>query len=218
MESGLALLVIGFIWILNLGISYWNARAVGTVWVESKFMGGFTRFMVWMGAIMAACGFSWCLLIFLVLGGQALFPEYITTEIARVSFSLGYLIIVPAILFSGLMIWIDSLVQAWRQRDLPSMGVAAWNTFAQAYNTYEAIQGIPQAFGDVMSFFKSDGGGDSNDARGAAILIVIVLVVLAIAGGIIITASIIKKYAATTPLPSGPGKAVSGEYLPAARR
>jgi cellobiose-specific phosphotransferase system component IIC len=144
-----------------------------------------------------------------------LFPEYVTNEVTRVSFSLGYLIIVPAVLFSGMMIWIDSLVQAWRQRDLPSMGIAAWNTFAQVYNTYEAIQGIPQAFGDVMGFF-SKSSSDSDDAKGAAILLIIALVVLAIVGGIIITAAIIKKYAATTPLPSR-SKPIDGEYLPASR-
>lgn len=199
-SSSLSLLVIGLIWVLNLGISFWNARVTGTVWVESKMMGGFVRFMTWMGAIMAACGFSWCLLIFLVLGGHALFPEYVTTSVLRASLSLGYLIIIPAILFSGLMIWIDSLVQAWRQRDLPSMGVAAWNTFAQIHNMYSAIDGIPQAFGEVMSFFKGSGDSDEDDAKSGAVLLVIGLVVLAVAGGIIITAAIIKKYAATTPL------------------
>ena len=196
-SSSFALVVIGMIWALNLGISFWNARVTGTVWVESKSMGGFVRFMTWMGAIMAACGFSWCLLIFLVLGGHALAPEYVTTPMVRASLSLGYLLIVPAILFSGTMIWIDSLVQAWKRRDLPSMGAAAWNTFAQAYNTYEAIDGIPQAFGEVMSFLKSE---DDDEEGASAIAVMVGLVILAIGGGIIITAAIIKKYAATTPI------------------
>jgi len=37
--------MIFFIWILNLGISIWNAYAVGKVWVEAKHAGGGYRFM-----------------------------------------------------------------------------------------------------------------------------------------------------------------------------
>lgn len=214
-SSGFTILVIGFIWVLNLGISYWNARVVGTVWIETKMMGGFTRFMVWMGAIMAACGFTWCLLIFFVFGGHVLFPEYVTKQMVSVSLSLGYLVIVPAILFSGFMIWIDSIVQAWRRRDLPSMGIAAWNTFAQIHNTYQAIDGIPQAFGEVMNFFGK-AASDSDDAKSATFLIVIGLVVMSLVGGIIITMAIIKKYAATVPLPDR-DVAREGEYLPRSR-
>ena len=37
------------VWIMNFGISIWNAYAVGKVWVESKHAGGWHRFMAWIG-------------------------------------------------------------------------------------------------------------------------------------------------------------------------
>jgi hypothetical protein len=43
-----------FLWLLNLGISLWNAYAVGKVWVEAKHAGGGYRFMAWMGYLMAS--------------------------------------------------------------------------------------------------------------------------------------------------------------------
>ena len=48
------------VWVLNFGISVWNAYAVGKVWVEARLAGGWHRFMCWMGAVMSACGFTWC--------------------------------------------------------------------------------------------------------------------------------------------------------------
>ena len=121
----------------------------------------------------------------------------LTEKALLAGFSLGYLIIIPGILFSGLMIWLDSLVQAWRRRDLPSMGVAAWNTYAQIHNTYSAYQGMGGALDSVADFFK----GGKKDGKGAAGLLIILLVVLAICGGILTTWGIISHYAGSEPLP-----------------
>lgn len=196
-------IIIILVWLLNFGISWWNARITGLIWVESKMMGGFTRFMTWMGAIMAACGFSWCFLIFLAFGAHYFYPVYFGAQAFKASLSLGYLIIVPAILFSGMMIWVESLVIAWRRRDLPSMGIAAWNTFAQIHNTYSAIQGMPAAFKEVGSFFK-DVSGDSDDIKVIAFAIALAIVAIAVAAGVLLTVAIIKKYAASAPLPERP--------------
>lgn len=38
-------LLIGLIWLLNFGISYWNCRVVGLMWNSTKEMGGGPRFM-----------------------------------------------------------------------------------------------------------------------------------------------------------------------------
>ena len=45
------------IWLLNFGISIWNAYAVGLAWVETKHSGGWPRVTAWAG-IMSASGFS----------------------------------------------------------------------------------------------------------------------------------------------------------------
>lgn len=201
-------LLIALVWVINFAISWWNAKACGLVWVETKAIGGWQRFMTWMGAIMSASGFTWCYLIVLLLGayhGQGAFlkpeqPPILTIEHVKGSFALGYLIIIPGVLFSGLMIWVDSLVQAWRRRDLPSMASAAWNTFAQVHNTYRAIKDVPDALGSVFKLF-SGGSSKSSKKDGAAVLLVVILVVLALCGGVITTWSIIARNAGTAPLP-----------------
>ncbi len=201
-------MIIGIVWIINLGISWLNARTVGVTWVETKQIGGWQRFMAWMGAIMSASGFTWCYLVVLLFGayyaqfsflhpGQ---PPILSQRAISDGFSLGYLLIIPGILFSGMMIWIDSLVQAWKRRDLPSIGTAAWNTYAQMHNTYEAFSGIGSALNGVGDLFS----GDDDDGKGKlgllAILIIVGLVLLAISGGILTTMTIIRHYAATRPL------------------
>ena len=111
-SNGFSLFIIAFVWFLNFAISYWNARVTGLVWAESKMMGGGVRFMTWMGAIMSACGFTWCYLIVIVFGAYGLHIKHVTANIAMGALSLGYIIIVPFILFAGFFIWINSLVQA----------------------------------------------------------------------------------------------------------
>ena len=66
------------VWVLNFGISVWNAYAVGKVWVEARHENGWHRFMCWMGAVMSASGFSWCYLSFLAL--TAPYFEWLTED------------------------------------------------------------------------------------------------------------------------------------------
>jgi len=202
------LLVLAVIWVVNFFISCLNARSCGLVWVEVKMIGGFQKFMTWMGAIMSASGFTWCYLVVLLFGVYYVQPAFlkpdqdpwITANQLQGGFALGYLIIIPGMLFSGLMIWVDSLVQAWKRRDLASIGVAGWNTFAQIHNTYGAMRGVPEALKKVKDvFLKGDG-----KKKGSAI--VILLVVLACISGILTTWAIINHYAGTRPLPERPNR------------
>ncbi|OHA84208.1 MAG: hypothetical protein A2408_02045 [Candidatus Yonathbacteria bacterium RIFOXYC1_FULL_52_10] len=170
--------------VLNFGISCWNAYAAGSYFTESKIIGGMTRFMVWCGLTMAACGFTWVyvtLLAMIAVAGQWLTPEW-----AEVMFKLGYLIIILPVLGSGLGIWVNSLVAAYRQRTLGNIGIAAWNTYAQAHNTWEAARHAPNFLKDVLDAFSSK-NRSSNGKDSAAGILVILLVILAVAGGAITT-------------------------------
>lgn len=190
--SGLAILV----WVINAGISWWNARVVGLDWVESKHLGGWIRLTTWMGWLMSALGFTWCYVIVLALLAKGV--GWIDDQTMEATVSLGYLILLPGALISGLFIWIDSLVRGWRQRDLPSIGIAAWNTFAQVHNTYAAVKGVGGAAKSVGSLF---GSADPDDIKGAAIGTAVLIVVTTFAGGFITTEMIRRHYAASRPLP-----------------
>jgi len=190
-------LLIFLILLLNLVISFWNAYAVGKAWVETKHSGGWPRFMAWMGAAMSALGFTWCYLVIATV--VVIILNWLTPEEAEVMLNLGYILVIPGVLFSGLMITLDSWANAYRRRTVASAGVAGYNTFAQIYNTYQAIQYIPDAFARVLEFFipKKSSSKDSASA-----FLIILIVILALFGGILTTAAIINRVAASDePLP-----------------
>jgi uncharacterized membrane protein (DUF485 family) len=200
----MALVWVVLIWVLNLGISVWNAYAVGRAWVEVRHAGGWPRFLAWMGAVMSACGFTWCYL--LLLAFVAYWAQWLTTPQLEAMINLGYVLIIPGVLFSGLMITIDSWAQAYRRRTLASFGTAAYNTFAQIHNTYHAISDLGRAFRGLAAFFQGSRGRDRKDRDDAgAVLLVVLLVLLALFGGILTTAAIIRRVAGREPpLPTEP--------------
>lgn len=190
--SGLGWLVLA----LNLWISWHNAKVIGLDWVESRYLGGWTRFMCWMGWLQSALGFTWCYVLILALFAHS--AEYINTATEQAAVNLGYVIIFPGLFISGTFIWIDSLVQAWRRRDLPSIATASWNTFAEIHNAYSAIDGMGDALKSVGSLFSDS---DEDDVTGVAVVAVIVIVLAALAGGFLTTELIRRHYAGSRPLP-----------------
>lgn len=208
-------LIIVCIWLLNFGISVWNAYAVGSSWAETKTAGGWPRFMAWMGWIMSASGFSWCYLIVLAIGAHELgVPWFVDGQLQSltlptretiVAIQIGYLLIIPGILFSGVAIMLDSWARAWRERTFSNMGTAAWNTYAQIHNTYEAIHGFGDAFASVAEYFTSrkSSSDDDDDKNGGAILVLMLAIVaLALLGGVLTTSAIVSVAAGRTALPA----------------
>jgi len=197
------ILFIAFIWLLNFAISWWNAYACGKAWVESKSAGGWTRFMVWMGAIMSAAGFTWCYLIIEVGLGYSF--GALNAYWVGVALSLGYIILVPVILFAGYAITLDAWARAYREGGVLNYGIAAYDTYATYHNTASAISNFGQAFGSVADAFTGKGkssSSDSNSGNTLMALLVLFLVVLSAVLGILSTTLIIKKAAASSPLPS----------------
>lgn len=191
----IVLFLVFLFWILNLGISIWNAVAVGNAWVETKHAGGWQRFMAWMGAIMSASGFSWCYLILavFVLGASG----KLEVEDVEAALNLGYILIIPGVLFAGIMIGIDSWARAYRKRTVANFGVAGYNTFANMYNTYNAIRTFGGALDSVLDYFAKSKSKDSQKA-----FLVILIVVVSLGSGILTTWLIVSKLAARDePLP-----------------
>jgi hypothetical protein len=55
--------------------------------------------MCWVGAVMSACGFTWCYLSFLPL--TAHYFGWLSDEQAQAALSLGYILLLPFLLFAG---------------------------------------------------------------------------------------------------------------------
>ena len=197
-------LIFVLLYLANLAISWFNAYSVGRSWADSKAVGGWVRFMTWCGAVMSACGFTWCYLIVLaMIAGAAgwLPPQYVKEML-----ELGYIVIIGPILGSGIAICLDSITTAYRERSVNSIGIATWNTFAQVHNTYEAARTLPGVFGDLKE--NLDFGEDGGDSESKLVLLVMVLVLGALSAGPLTTAIVIRstarKYAqklALVPMP-----------------
>ena len=191
------ILLVAFIWLLNLAISWWNAYAVGKCWAEARACGGWMRFMTWMGAIMSAAGFTWCYLIAEVALGAGL--GLLSVSTVTFMLSLGYVILVPVILFAGYAITFDSWARAIREGGVLNYGVAAYNSYATYHNTVSAINGFGEALGAVGKGLGELAGSDDEGA-GVGIVVGIVLAIVAFGLGILTTVLIIKKSAASEPL------------------
>lgn len=179
-------LALMFMLMLNFGISFWNAYASGAYLTESKIVGGWSRFMVWSGLIMSACGFTWVYTTLMTM--MAIASGKLTPEWGEVALKLGYLIIILPVLGSGFAIWVNSIVQAARRRTLGSVAVAGWNTYAQARNTWEAASNAPNFLSDVIEAFSGKGKRRSSSKNdGAAAILVVLIVIIAVFGGAITT-------------------------------
>jgi hypothetical protein len=148
------------VWVINFGISVWNAYAVGKVWVDARHEGGWHRFMCWMGAVLSACGFTWCYLSFLVLSAH--YFKWITEEQTMAALDLGYVLLLPFLLFAGYAITLDSWAQAYRRGGFLNYGTAAWNTYASLHNTYSAWQNLGGAFTSLGNYFKGNRSRDDD--------------------------------------------------------
>ena len=84
------------VWLLNFGISIWNAYAVGLAWVETKHAAGGRGSIAWAGAVMSARGFSWCYLIILIFVAYRL--DWLDSRTSASPCSLGYIVLIPGIL------------------------------------------------------------------------------------------------------------------------
>jgi hypothetical protein len=188
--SGLA---IGILFIVNFAISWWNAYAVGRTWPETQgqLTNGWPKFMAWMGAVMSACGFTWCYLI--VACVIATISGKVPPKYVQAIFELGYVAIIFPVLGSGLAITVESWSHFWRRRTFGSGALATYNTAANIYNTYEAIEALPSIFSDLKGVFSSD--DDDDGIKGLLTLVVIVAVTLAIFGGILTTTLIVRSTA-----------------------
>lgn len=187
----MSLVFVFLIMLLNFGISWFNAWGCGISWADSKAIGGFSRIVVWSAAVMSMCGFTSVYVVVLGLGclGLGVFDQ----AQFGAAMDLSYLLIVPPIIGSGVVLTIHSYMVWYRERGILNLGVAGWNTFAQVHNTMSAIRTMPAVVGRLGDFFGSKGKKDKG-------LVVVAIVILALIGGYLTTMAIInstaRKYAA----------------------
>jgi hypothetical protein len=180
------------IWFINFGISWFNAWSCGRSWNETKHIGGFLHFMNWMGAVMSACGFTWCYLVITVtIGGQipveqdnGTMAPALSPEVLQATADLGFMLIYFPIVGSGIVITLQAWAAAWKRRTALNMGVAAWDTFAMVYNIRQGFVHIPGMWERLGGFFGSSksSSSSSNSKMNPQVLVVLIVAATALAG------------------------------------
>lgn len=183
--------------LLNVGIAWWNCYAVGSVWKDTMAFGSrFEKALLYSGAVQSTAGFSvpillfvtWVVTLLLQTGDTPAPPEQINAIWAFVM-NLWYVAIIIPVVGSGFIIWGHSMREAWKNRDLGSVAVAGWNTFAQVSNTVSMFNNLGPAINSVFKESKN-----SN-----VWLLGLMIVVVALLSSVLLTAKLIQYYAAKAP-------------------
>lgn len=188
--------------LLNVGISFWNARVAGLIWPERGIHGTFVWLVVWSAVIQSAVGFSMpCVIALAWLAGEA---GLLDSAGMRAVGALWYLAVILPILGTGFIITAHSWMVAYRERSLMSMGLAAYNTAATAHNTYSAVSSIGEMFGVLGDALKgSSSDSDSNKSGVLVLLVIVAIVVVSLGLGILATRAVVLHYAGKLDLPAG---------------
>jgi hypothetical protein len=176
---------------VNFGISIWNANSVGKIWTESKHIGGGIRVLAVCGYIMAVAGFTmvYTIIILAVIGATNGFG-YMSAANSELLIQfigdLSYILIACAIIPTGIIITINSMISFWKRKTLAGGLMAGWNTFATVSNVINATRAMPSAFGRIVNSVRSN--RDSG-----VIVLAIVIVALCVLGGYFTASAIVKR-------------------------
>jgi len=189
---------ITLILVINYAISWWNAYATGKSWAEAKAVGGWIRVVAWSGAVLSAAGFSTVYLFLIAYGAHAL--GYIDDQSMQLALSFGNLGLVTPLVGAGIIVTLESWRRAYRHPSLLSLGLAGWNTYATAHNALSAFEDTGDAL-DMIGEAYTSAADSKSKAAAAAFITAIVIVLFALLAGTLQAAFLIRKYAATDPMP-----------------
>ena len=186
---------VAIVLLINLFISFWNAKVTGRIWHDAKAVGGWTYVLAWSGAIQSALGFT--MVYVFLMGIAGVIAGAISESTGILLANLVYALIILPIIGTGLVITIESWIRVARDRSLLNIGAASYNTLATAYNIYSAVNSLPKAWDSIMEKVNTDDDFDLDSDLAKAIAVV----AIALFGGILSTTMIMRKYMGTLPLP-----------------
>jgi len=159
--------------IINTLISAYNAYSCGRIWSVCQ---GFMKIAAVAGLIVSVAGFiqTWVLLI----GFITEYFGWLKPDALNALFSMTYVLIVLPVIGSGIILTIQSWIAAVRTRNVGSGAGAVWNTGATAYDIYQAMETLPNAFNSVINFFSSEDEDSGSKASVALIFTVAVMMSL----------------------------------------
>jgi hypothetical protein len=182
--------------VLNSGIAWWNARTAGRSWLEARTLGGWVWILTWCTVIQAAAGFTSVFGILLAVAAGAL--HLLSRHGVHLAMGLSYLLVLFPILGSGLLITLSSWQIAFREKNISSLSVVAYNSLAMAYNTASAIEHVPSLWQSLRSMTANDKASKDSDDDSWTI---IGIALTALAAGVCLTIWIVRTNMSKADLP-----------------
>lgn len=183
--------------VANFLISWANAHYCGRYWSESKVTGGYFRFHVIIGYIMAIAGFTMVygyILLLLAPYVVPLIPQFKDVDVyalMQLASDLIYLLVAATVIPIGFFIWFNSLATFWKRKTLGNALTAGWNTYAQVHNMVSASKEVPSALGRVIKALFGGKGKKKSDTM--LVMLAIFIVILAVCSGYFTASAIMKK-------------------------
>lgn len=176
--------------LLNVAISTWNCFAVGASWKDVMTLGGrLERWTIYGAIVHSTVGFSFPILLALAYFGTPLFFEAEQVpQVMESIFALWWVLVIVPVVGFGFIIWAQSVQTAIRRRDPASIGIAAWNTFAQVSNTISMIGNMGQMLDITFKAMK--------DAKQAIFIVLVAAISLGV--GFYITMKLVGFFARRT--------------------
>lgn len=183
--------------LVNFLISWANAHYCGRYWSESKITGGYFRFHVVIGYLMAIAGFTMVygyILLLLAPYIVPLIPQFKNVDVyalMQLASDLIYLLVAAAVIPIGFFIWFNSLATFWKRKTLGNALTAGWNTYAQVHNMVSASKEVPSALGRVSEALFGGKGKKKSDTM--LVMLAIFIVIMAVCSGYFTASAIMKK-------------------------
>jgi hypothetical protein len=164
-------LILAAILVFDFVVSLWNAYSSGVIWGLLRHQPGhaFEKTCAIAGLGLAFAGMAYATTI--VLSWLALLIGFIAVWDFLYLVSFDFLVFGAMIIGFGLLITVQSIAIAYRERNYGSIAIATWNTFSEIWDIATSVQGFQAAASTV----KGDRSGRANVT---AILVVAVSIAL----------------------------------------
>jgi len=164
-------LLLAGILVFDFVVSLWNAYSSGVIWglLRHQPGHGFEKASAVAGLGLAFAGMAYSTTI--VLSWAALQIGFIAVWDFLYLVSFDFLVFGAMIIGFGLLITVQSIAIAYRQRNFGSIAIATWNTFSEIWDIATYVQGFQTAAATVK--------GDRQD-RGNVLAILLLAVSIAL--------------------------------------
>jgi hypothetical protein len=163
-------LLLALIIVFDFVVSLWNAYASGVIWGLLRNQPGriFEKACAISGLGLAFAGVAYSTTI--VLAWVALDVQYIGAWDFLYLVSFDFLVFGAMIIGFGVLVTVQSIVIAYRQRSFGSIAISVWNTFAEIWDIAIYARGFQAAASAVKG---------NRSGRGAVVALLVVAVAIA---------------------------------------